>query len=339
MLFSIIVPVYNVEKYLDECLQSIVLQIETAQNACEVLLIDDGSTDASGHICEKYRKKYPNIIKVYHNTNQGLLLSRRYGFQKAVGDYIINCDSDDKLEDGCLKKVHEIIKKYHEPDVIIYNYYRYDGKNKYIIFQDIFTCSSDCTVKKIDVLREFLLCHSIVSMCCKVCKRTCMNAKKDYNNFSKISTGEDTLQSIEIYSNAKTFVYVNESLYDYRCGSGMTRKFDRDYYFTFKLIFEQINNKKEEWKIDDFDELFAIKILQTTGRAITQSRYKKWRSTQEQKQYLEQIRKDEMFDTKILYLNKIKEKIEKNHILVLKLLQYHALTTICLLLKIKNFLE
>ena len=97
-----------------------------------------------------------------------------------------------------------------------------------------------------------------------------MNAKKDYNNFSKISTGEDTLQSIEIYSNAKTFVYVNESLYDYRCGSGMTRKFDRDYYFTFKLIFEQINNKKEEWKIDDFDELFAIKILQTTGRAITQ---------------------------------------------------------------------
>lgn len=81
MLFSIIVPVYNVEKYLDECLESIVLQIEMFPNACEVILINDGSTDSSGKICDKYKEKYPNIIKVYHNSNQGLLLTRRCGFK------------------------------------------------------------------------------------------------------------------------------------------------------------------------------------------------------------------------------------------------------------------
>nr|WP_296474025.1 glycosyltransferase family 2 protein [uncultured Acetatifactor sp.] len=339
MLFSIIVPVYNVEKYLDECLESIVLQIEMFPNACEVILINDGSTDSSGKICDKYKEKYPNIIKVYHNSNQGLLLTRRCGFKNAIGDYIVNCDSDDKLENDFLKNIQEIIKKYQEPDAILFNFYRYDGCSKKIAFQNIFTSDTDCIIEKTEVIKEFMLGHHIVSMCGKICKRTCIDVNYDYVKFGKISTGEDSLQSIEIYSNAKTFAYLNKAIYDYRCGSGMTRKFDESYYFTFKSIFKQIETQKKEWKIKNFDELFAVKVLQTTGRAITQSRYNKWKSIDEQKKYLRKIREDEVFNNYILYLSKVKIELQKNHVLLIKLFQYHALTAICLLLKTKNIIE
>ena len=67
------------------------------------------------------------------------------------------------------------------------------------------------------------------------------------------------------------------------CDSGMTTKFDKDYYFTFKKIFEEIIKEKKAWNLKSFNKLFAIKVFQTTGRAITQSRYNKWNSYGEQR--------------------------------------------------------
>lgn len=148
MLFSIVIPVYNVETYLDECLHSILNQVIWFKEEYEVILIDDGSTDRSGKICDEYMEKYPDIIRVFHNSNHGLLWTRRFGFKQAQGDYVINCDSDDLLEDEALAKLNRIVKKYKYPDIVIYNHNRYDGKNKTIAFKDIFTTNQDCTVKK-----------------------------------------------------------------------------------------------------------------------------------------------------------------------------------------------
>ena len=66
MLFSIVIPVYNVEKYLDECMQSILQQLDSINNDCEILLIDDGSTDNSGKICDEYMIKFPTLVKTFH---------------------------------------------------------------------------------------------------------------------------------------------------------------------------------------------------------------------------------------------------------------------------------
>ena len=211
MLFSIVIPVYNVEKYLDECMQSILQQTKTINDDCEILLIDDGSTDKSALICDNYAKQYPNIIKVFHKENQGLLATRRYGFQKSSGAYIINCDSDDFLENKMLKLVKQIIIKYKNPDVILMNYYRYDGKNKTIEYKNVFSDKQDSYVLKETVLREYMSDHSIVSMCEKVVKRSCIEVNRDYAEYGRLSTGEDTLQSIEIFSKASTFVYLNEA--------------------------------------------------------------------------------------------------------------------------------
>ena len=73
-------------------------------------------------------------------------------------------------------------------------------------------------ISKEKVLREYLMGHSVVSMCGKIVKRICIDIKQDYSEYGRLSTGEDTLQSLEFYSNANTFVYLNEPLYDYRCG-------------------------------------------------------------------------------------------------------------------------
>ncbi len=339
MLFSIVIPVYNVETYLDECLHSILSQATEFKGECEVLLIDDGSTDRSGKICDEYLEKYPEIIRVFHNTNHGLLWTRRFGFKQVQGDYVINCDSDDLLENEALERLNSVVKKYKYPDIVIYNHNSYDGKNKTIAFKDIFTTGQDCVVEKEAVLKEYLSRHSIVSVWGKMVKRTCIDVNRDYANFGRISTGEDTLQSIEFFSNAKTFVYLNQVIYDYRCGSGMTGKFDENYYFTFKRIFEEIEKQKNNWDLVDFDKLFAVKVLQTAGRAITQSRYKKWESMRTQMEYLKQIREDDMFQKNISYLDMIREKLQKDHVILLKLLQNEMYVMICMMLNVKNFLE
>lgn len=104
---SIIVPVYNVEKYLDECMKSILGQ--TYSNL-EVVLIDDGSTDSSGNMCDNY-KAQDNRIVVIHKPNGGLSSARNAGMDIATGDYLIFVDSDDIIS---LNMVSEMVKKADE---------------------------------------------------------------------------------------------------------------------------------------------------------------------------------------------------------------------------------
>ena len=93
MLFSVCIPVYNTSKYLDECLASVLCQTEKDY---EIVLVDDGSTDGSGALCDRYAARYPHI-RVIHKENEGLMMTRRRGFQEALGDYFICLDSDDAL--------------------------------------------------------------------------------------------------------------------------------------------------------------------------------------------------------------------------------------------------
>ena len=338
MLFSVVIPVYNVENFIKNCLDSIIPQEEECIGGCEILLIDDGSTDGSGRICDEYADQYPDIIRVFHKQNEGLLLTRRYGFKKALGEYVINCDSDDLLEPDMLRSVRYEVNKYDRPDVIIINHNMYDDGNRTVAYENIFTKEYDCVVNKQDLLREFMLGHSVVSVWGKIVKRSCISIDKDYSEFGRLSTGEDTLQSIELFSNSKMYVYLNKALYDYRCGSGMTGKFDPNYYFTFKRIFEEIRKQKAEWELDDFDELFAVKVLQTAGRAITQSRYKKWKSFKEHKNYLENICDDDMLQSSFGYIYKSKNCLQKDHFILLLFLKHRLFWLLMFLLDVKNLI-
>lgn len=93
-LISIIIPVYNVENYLDRCLESVINQ--DYQNI-EVILVDDGSSDSSPDICEKWKTEYPQKIKVLHQENQGASLARKCGIELSTGSYFAFVDSDDYI--------------------------------------------------------------------------------------------------------------------------------------------------------------------------------------------------------------------------------------------------
>ena len=93
-LVSIIIPVYKTEKYLEECMDSVLKQ---TWPALEIILVDDGSPDNAPAMCDKYTMQYPNV-KVIHQKNSGLGLSRNAGLSKAEGAYILFLDSDDCLD-------------------------------------------------------------------------------------------------------------------------------------------------------------------------------------------------------------------------------------------------
>lgn len=100
-LVSIIVPVYNVEKYIEKCISSIINQ---SYNHLEIILINDGSTDSSGFICDKFAKNDPRI-KVYHISNGGSSIARNYGLKKCQGEYIGFVDSDDWIKPNMFQEL------------------------------------------------------------------------------------------------------------------------------------------------------------------------------------------------------------------------------------------
>ena len=100
---SIIVPIYNVEKYLSRCIESVLSQNFTEY---ELILVDDGSPDGCGDICEEYARKYPNKVKVIHKKNEGLPAARKSGFDISCGRYIMHLDSDDYLLPNAIKVLY-----------------------------------------------------------------------------------------------------------------------------------------------------------------------------------------------------------------------------------------
>ena len=114
ILISVIVPCYNVEKYLKRCMDSILRQ--TYRNL-EIILVDDGSTDRTGKMCDKYALK-DNRIKVVHKENGGLSTARNTGIEYSTGEYISFCDSDDWIELDTYEYLMELLKKYN-PECVV----------------------------------------------------------------------------------------------------------------------------------------------------------------------------------------------------------------------------
>ena len=120
-LLSIIIPVYNTEEYLTDCLNSLVSQMK---QRVEIILIDDSSVDKSWSICKKYEKKY-DYIHVFQQRHSGLSAARNFGIQHAKGNYISFIDSDDFVSKQYLDRIFNILVK-TQPDMLVFNYaYQY----------------------------------------------------------------------------------------------------------------------------------------------------------------------------------------------------------------------
>ena len=139
-LVSVIVPVYNVEKYLEECCDSILNQ--TYKNL-EIILIDDGSDDNSPKICDSYKEK-DSRVKVIHQKNSGVSSARNNGIKNSCGDFIIFADSDDKLEKNMCEKAVEALSQ--NTDAVFFGYKRTD-KNMSVVGEHIPVCGGGAHVR------------------------------------------------------------------------------------------------------------------------------------------------------------------------------------------------
>lgn len=224
---SVIIPVYNTEMYLDECLQSVLNQ---TQEEVEIIVVDDGSTDNSSNIIEEYAKKYSNIF-VYHQENKKLGAARNYGMQKARGQYIFFLDSDDSLKSDSLEYLYELAKK-NDLDVItfdadvindmrIYQYSSEKYNRGYLSIDEKKIWSGKSFFKK-----YFTLGGVYASACLQYIKREFLNENKIY--FEEQVFYEDNDFTFRVYLNAEKLMYCSKKFYNrrYRENSIITSKYN-----------------------------------------------------------------------------------------------------------------
>lgn len=128
-MFSIIIPVYNAEAFIANCISSIIKQRHTN---FEIILVNDGSTDRSGEMCDKYASD-DQRIKVYHQSNQGQGAARNVGLLHAIGQYILFVDADDALAENTLEENYKLLRHYPDLDFLQFPvYYKYASAGAYL---------------------------------------------------------------------------------------------------------------------------------------------------------------------------------------------------------------
>jgi len=222
--FSIIVPVYKAEAYLDECIKSVLGQ--SYQNF-ELILIDDGSPDNSGAICDSYAKS-DSRLRVLHKPNSGAFHSRCCGLEMVTGDYVLFLDSDDYIDKGSLEMLSGYIAQYGA-DCIIYGlkWLKESGTEEIICHE---AYQNRLITDKAEVFR-LVMCDGIYNSLCRKCVRASCFRGRDFSACYHIRRGEDRIQSEEILENAASFLFIPETPYFYRVNPGsVTHDLNMDGY-------------------------------------------------------------------------------------------------------------
>lgn len=129
-IFSVVIPCYNVENYVEEAIDSIINQTFGFENNIEIILVDDGSTDKTMEICKKFADKYPNNIKFFSQKNQGQAVARNFGLKHVSGKYVNFLDADDTLMEDTFANVFEFFEKYYdEIDLVAFPMYFFGKKS------------------------------------------------------------------------------------------------------------------------------------------------------------------------------------------------------------------
>lgn len=238
-LISIVVPVYNVEEYLNTCVESILRQ--TYSNI-EVILVDDGATDHSGQMCDYYMER-DGRVKVIHKRNGGLSDARNEGIKQANGKYIMFIDSDDVVSSDLIEYLYNILKLNNVDIAICDPVHCYP--NQEIIFEKE---TFNCVYKPEDAITEMLYQKSfLVAAWGKLFRKEYF----DEIDFPKGMLFEDSAVMYKLFDKAQKIIYGNAKLYGYmhREGSITTKQFskrDCDILTICQQLTEYMSNRSEK---------------------------------------------------------------------------------------------
>ena len=260
MKYSVIIPVYNVEKYIDRCLKSIISQ---NYDDLEIIVIDNGSTDSSGSICDTYASEYSNI-SVYHIENHGVGSARNFGLSKARGEFIYFVDSDDYLVGNLFADFAD--KLVSDLDLAVFSYYNsfeedlteksrtekslpfkgnYDKDGFIKIFKELFLSDMLYTVWNKIYRREFLLENNL--------------------SFEQYELGEDVRFNLDVYRKVNKIYLSQDSYYVYvigRKGSAMSGYNPKRLQYQLQEL-KLVDSLLKDWHIDssNLDNTVKARIL------------------------------------------------------------------------------
>lgn len=263
---SFVVPVYNVEEYIEDCVISLISQVNMKENL-EIILVDDGSKDNSLNICESFAKKYDNI-KVYSQSNLGANVARNLGLEKASGEWVCFIDSDDWVENNLCNSLHKYLDE--DWDVIIYSYKKmhlnkeisYNSSLDYMeIKNDDFRLVQLATLNRLKPSKFDASIMDVVSIWNKMYRRSFLiqNNLKFIPNMPKL---QDLTFNLRVYEHAKTAVYINKELYNYRINpESVTHRFQKDIIQKFEIINDDIEKFVLSKNEKEFDTAFHERIV------------------------------------------------------------------------------
>lgn len=271
MKYSVIIPVYNVEKYIDRCLKSIISQ---NYDDLEIIVIDNGSTDSGGIICDTYASEYSNI-SVYHIENHGVASARNFGLSKARGEFIYFVDSDDYLVGNLFAEFED--KLTPDLDLFVFSYYNsfeqemtetkrtkkilpYNGSyDKYDfskIFKDLFLSDMLYTVWNKIYRREFLLENNL--------------------SFEQYELGEDVRFNLDVYREVNKICLSQDSYYVYvigRKGSAMSGYNPKRLQYQLQEL-KMVDDLLSDWNLDSSDLVNTVKARILMGNIYNISKQK-----------------------------------------------------------------
>lgn len=314
---SVIIPVYNVENLLDKCIQSVLNQ--TYQNL-ELILIDDGSLDNSGKMCDEYAKK-DERIRVIHQENRGQAKARNAGLDIATGDYVMFVDADDYIEVDTLELINQAIEE-NQADCVLFDYYfrrkiphirksLLKGNQGKICKSDAFVYSTGSTWGKVYLLK---------------------NIKNNHIEFPDLKRNEDMPFNKLAISVSQSIYYLQKPLYNYVNNENSLMHNgkladEKNAIQAFELLYDRLN--------DEFSEELEAIFLKQYLYATTLTLVRKKCSTKEIKNQIEICEKK--------YPNIYKNKALKHMNLFQKLwvffIKHKMIFALRMLIKLKTILN
>lgn len=275
MKFSIIIPVYNTQKYIAKCIDSIKKQ---RCNDYQVVLVNDGSTDNSLAVIKKCIEG-DRRFSIINQENKGQYMARLAGINFSTGDYILFVDSDDEINEKTLEVLNSTIIETQNPDIIIYNASRSEKYDDalYNYGTPLNSCRIFREHEKEYLYSIIIKSHDLNSMCLKCFKRSLFNSTDvNYSNIQSIRNGEDLIQFLPLITKANNVVCLNHILYFYRINEhSASRAYSPSYFDSRKIIYIYLKDYLKKWGMDNDRNKRALgeRMVNNTCDAIYNIRF------------------------------------------------------------------
>lgn len=261
---SVIIPVYNIEKYLPQCLDSVCNQ--TLQEI-QILLIDDGSTDGSAAICQEYKDRYPETVEYYYKENGGSASARNMGLDHAVGEYIGFIDSDDWIEPDMYERMYQTAIE-QNVDMVFCRTFEEEcpGAYEYIFPRPGYFSPEDMQREIYPYLlpsitakgnfRNLRWCNWL-----RICRRSIIEEHK-LRFYDKSRRCEDLGFSVACTIHSKNYYYLNECLYHNRPNAASkSRNYSKNMWASIRELMKYLQRITSECTAYDFEHGMNVCIF------------------------------------------------------------------------------